>query len=251
MFQKVCIKARVLLVDEHPIVRRGLRHLLSLEPDMQVCAEADSPAAAQQELVSTKPDLAVVDVELNEGSGLALIHQMHALSPQTGILVFSMHNERIFAERTLRAGARGYVMKNEQGTKVVAALRNLMAGKLFLSQTVAESMLQRAAGIDSTMRLNATGNLSDRELEVLRLLGRGLGSRDIAACFHVSIKTVHSHREKIKEKLGLRSASELMRYAFTWSQPEPADQRGFQCIAAAAPIENAPAPLTQAASYDL
>ncbi len=208
-------KTRVFLVDDHPIVRRGFQLLLGLEPDCTVCGEADSGPAALERILALKPDVAIVDLSLKASSGLELIKQLRAQSVRTKLLVFTMREESIYAERALRAGADGYVTKEDGTEKAVAAIRTLMQGKRYLSDKLAEKMMNRLAG-DGPENETALEILSDRELEVLEMIGNGLGSREIAEKLHLSIKTVESHREHIKTKLGLQRASELVSYAFNW-----------------------------------
>ena len=208
-------KIRVLLVDDHPIVRRGLQLLLSLEPDLMVCGEADSGPAALEKILALKPDVAIVDLALKSSSGLDLIKQVRAQRSRMKILVFTMRAESIYADRALRAGANGYITKEEGAEKAIEAIRLLMQGKTCFSQPVADAMMARMTG-KSLLGASSFESLSDRELEVLELIGNGHGSRAIAQRLNVSIKTIESHREHIKTKLGLKRASELVNYAFNW-----------------------------------
>ena len=208
-------KIRVFVVDDHPIVIRGLNLLINQEPDILVCGEADNGPAALQKIIELKPDVAIVDLSLKGSNGLELIKQLRQQSQKVKLLVFSMRAESIFAERALRAGANGYLTKEEGPEKAIEAIRTVMRGKRYLSRRIAEWLLENMAGT-RTSGDSPIDSLSDRELEVLELLGQGLGSRDVAERIGVSIKTVESHRENIKSKLGLRSASELLAYAFNW-----------------------------------
>jgi len=212
-------KVRVFLVDDHPIVRRGFQLLLSVEPDLTVCGEADSGRAALPKILTLKPDVAIVDLSLKSTSGLDLIRQLHAQCPKLKMLVFTMRGEPIFAERALRAGAHGYITKDEGTEKAVEAIRLLMQGRTCLSQPLADVMMARLSGSGS-LASPSFESLSDRELEVLEMIGNGLSSRAIAAQLHLSIKTIESHREHIKDKLGLHSATELAKYAFNWMRGE-------------------------------
>ncbi len=214
-------KIRVFLVDDHPIVRRGFQLLLGIERDLMVCGEADSGPAALEKILALKPDVAIVDLALKGGSGLELIKQLRAQGLKLKVLVFSMRNEGIYAERALRAGADGYIAKEEGTEKAIQAIRLLMQGKRYLSHELAEKIMNSLVG-DSPGADGAVESLSDRELEVLELIGNGLGSREIAQKLHLSIKTVESHREHIKTKLGLRRATELVSYAFNWFHSENA-----------------------------
>jgi DNA-binding NarL/FixJ family response regulator len=212
-------KVRVFVVDDHPIVRRGFQLLLSLEPDLMVCGEADRGSAALEKILALKPDVVVVDLSLRGGSGLELIKQLRAQDLKSKVLVFTMRDEAIHAERALRAGADGYITKEEGADKAIAAIRLLMQGKRYLSERLAGRIMDRLAGGPSS---NDSGldSLTDRELEILELIGNGLGSRDIAEKLHLSIKTIESHREHLKTKLGLARAAGLVSYAFNWVHGE-------------------------------
>lgn len=216
-------KTRVFLVDDHPIVRRGLQLILSLEPDLVVCGEADSGPAAFRKIVEIQPEVAIIDLTLRESSGLELLKQLRSQCPKLKILVFSMHDELYYAERVLRSGAHGYLTKEEGTEKALEALRVILQGKKYISQAVAGRMLDRLTDPGSAGSGAPIDRLSDRELEVLEMLGAGLGTRQIAQQLHLSVKTIESHREHLKEKLGLSSASELTQYAFKWvSRERPA-----------------------------
>ncbi len=208
-------KLRVFLVDDHPIVRRGFQLLLSMEPDMMVCGEAESGPGALEKILALKPDVAVVDLSLKSGSGLELIKQLRAQSASLKILVFTMHAETVYEERALRSGANGYITKEHGTEKAIEAIRLLMQNKPFFSPRLAETVLARISG-RPVAPANSLELLSDRELEILEAIGAGLGSSDIARKLNLSTKTVQSHREHIKTKLGLSRASELANYAFNW-----------------------------------
>jgi DNA-binding NarL/FixJ family response regulator len=210
------VNAKIFLVDDHPIVRRGFQLLLGLEPDLTVCGEADNGRAALQQIQKLQPDLAVVDLALKDSSGFDLIKQLRALCPKVKILVFTMHEEPLYAERVLRSGAHGYITK-EQGTeKAIEAIRHLLQGRPYFTGRIADRLFESMTGIGNSGKSGSIDSLSDRQLDVLSLLGRGFGSADIAKQLGVSIKTVESHREHIKAKLGLHRASELVRYAYDW-----------------------------------
>jgi len=212
-------KIKVFLVDDHPIVRRGFQLLIGLEPDIMVCGEAESGPEALEKILALKPDLATVDLTLKASSGLELIKQLHIDCPKLKTLVFTMRDESVYAERALRAGASGYITKEEGTEKAIEAIRQLMKGKHFVSENVAAKMMDRMVGRGSAEKVSLE-SLTDRELEVLEMLGNGMGSREIAETLHLSIKTIESHREHIKEKLGLKRATELVNYAFTWARGE-------------------------------
>jgi DNA-binding NarL/FixJ family response regulator len=212
-------KFRIFIVDDHPIVRRGFQLLLGLEPDLMVCGEADNGPGALQKILAVKPDLAIVDLSLKGSSGLELIKQLRAQALKLKLLVFTMRDEGIYAERALRAGADGYITKEEGAEKAIEAIRLLMHGKRYVSDKLAEKMMDRLVGQTAGTQA-AVELLSDRELEVLDLIGNGLGSREIADKLHLSIKTIESHREHIKAKLGLARATALASYAFNWVHGE-------------------------------
>jgi len=213
-------RSNVLIVDDHPILRHGIAQMVSREDDMRVCGEAGSVPEALAFIAAHPVDLAVVDLSLDDRSGMELIRTVHQRHPQVRCLVLSMHDEKLHAERALRAGASGYVMKQEATRKIIAALRRVRDGHIYLSDALGSQMLQRLAGAatgatpDAAGTANATGALSDRELEVLRLIGKGMKTGDIARTLNRSVHTVEAHRANIKRKLALKSAGELAQYAF-------------------------------------
>lgn len=206
---------RVLVVDDHPIVREGLVELLNRESNISVCAEADRAESAMQVLRSEKIDLAIVDLSLPGLSGIELIRNIHAEFEDLTILVLSMHDEQFYAERALRAGARGYVMKEESSEKLVEAIRQVHRGELFVSDDIAKKLLFRIVAGEGD-DLQPVHRLSDRELEVFQLIGQGYSTRKIAEMLHLSVKTIESYRANIKEKLDLKNAAELMQHAVKW-----------------------------------
>lgn len=206
---------RILVVDDHPLVRAGLSQVIDGESDLEVIAEAAGPVEALDFLDARQIDLAVVDLTLSSGSGLDLIKRMRGLHPEVSVLVVSMHDEALYAERVLRAGAMGYVNKQEASTQVVEAIHRVLSGKVYLSERMTERSLQLLMGSTQSPP-PALGRLSDREMEVFLLIGQGMGTRKIAEQLHISIKTIETHRDKIKKKLGLSSAAELSRYATLW-----------------------------------
>ena len=220
-------RIRVFLVDDHPIVRRGFQLLLGMEPDLMVCGEADSGPGALQKILTLRPDVAIVDLSLKGSSGLELTKHLRAQSLKLKLLVFTMRDEGIYAERALRAGADGYITKEEGAEKAIEAIRLLMQGKRYVSEKLAEKMMDNLVGNTSGAE-TAVEALSDRELEVLELIGNGLGSREIADKLHLSIKTIESHREHIKSKLGLARAAELVSYAFNWFHGENAGPKRIE-----------------------
>jgi DNA-binding NarL/FixJ family response regulator len=213
---KDAAKTRVFLVDDHPIVRRGFQLVLGLERDLVLCGEAESGSVALTEIQKQMPDLVVVDLSLRESSGLDLIKQLRLTMPKVRVLVFTMHDEPLYAERALKAGAHGYITKEEGTEKAVEYIHRILAGKPCVSEKVQERMIEAMTGFSGGKADGTIESLSDRELQVLELIGSGLGSSDIARRLHLSVKTIESHREHIKTKLGLRRSSELVQYAFNW-----------------------------------
>src|SRR5271156_6175448 len=212
-------KKRILVVDDHPIVRQGLALLINREPDLVVCGEAEEAQGALHVLSSSRPDVLIVDISLNGPDGLDLLKTIRTTHPTLPVLILSMHDESIYAERALRAGANGYIMKQEATEKVLVAIRRILSGEIYVSDRIANSMLQHY------VRGNPTGHssiadLTDRELEVFRLIGEGQGTRQIAEALHLSVKTVESYQAHIKEKLSLRSARELVQHAVQWNVRE-------------------------------
>jgi len=210
-------KSKVFVVDDHPIVRQGLRLLISQEPDLTVCGEAEEMLSALQAIDAAKPDVLVVDISLNGPDGLELLKHLRARNPRLPVLFLSMHDESIYAERALRAGANGYIMKQEATEKVLVALRRILSGEIYVSERIANNMLQHYIRGNSNVQRTRMTELSDRELEVFRLIGEGHGTRQIANQLHLSIKTVESYQAHIKEKLSLHSARELVQHAVQWT----------------------------------
>jgi DNA-binding NarL/FixJ family response regulator len=209
-------KTRVLLVDDHPILRRGLAQLINLEPDMTVCGEAEDCAKAFDLAGTLTPDIAVVDVSLKNGNGIELIKNLKARYPELPTLVLSMYDEALYAERALRAGSLGYIMKEEAIEQVLVAIRRVLAGEIFLSDKMKSKMLQQLATGRSKTVMSPIEALTDRELEVFRLIGEGHSTRQIAGDLHLSIRTVEAYREYIKAKLNLKNSTELVQHAFHW-----------------------------------
>jgi len=215
-------KKNIVIIDDHPILREGLRQLLNEEPDLYVCGEAENAHKAMEVIDRYKPDIAIVDVSLEGGSGIALIKRIRATYPGLSTLVLSMHDELLYAERALRAGANGYIMKQEKAEKVVQAINRILGGDIYLSEKMASTMVHKLLGSGSAGKGVGIENLSDRELEVFQLIGNGWTTRQISEQLHVSIKTVESHRARIKEKMKLKNATELVQYAIKWVQSESA-----------------------------
>ncbi len=215
-------KRRILVVDDHPIVRQGLALLINRESDLVVCGEAEEAMGALHALASARPDVLIVDISLNGPDGLDLLKTIRTTHPTLPVLILSMHDESIYAERALRAGANGYIMKQEATEKVLVAVRRILIGEVYVSDGIANKMLKHYITGSGTLRSSSIAELSDRELEVFRLIGEGHGTRQIAEELHISIKTVESYQAHIKEKLSLRSARELMQHAIQWNMNEKA-----------------------------
>jgi DNA-binding NarL/FixJ family response regulator len=210
------MKARVYIVDDHPIVRSGLAQLINQEADLRVCGEAADASAALDGIDALKPDVAVVDLSLHGPDGLELVKSLRSRHLAVPVVILSMHDESLYAERALRAGARAYLMKQEAPEQVLVALRRVLAGEVYVSDRMSSRLLRQMAGGAPPAGDSPLRGLTDRELEVFRRIGRGHGTRQIAEDLHLSVKTVESYRTHIKEKLGLHSAVELVRTAVEW-----------------------------------
>lgn len=212
--------SRIAIIDDHPIVRQGLSELVAHQPGLTICGEAEDTAGALKMIEDSDPDLAVVDISLKDSSGIELIKDMKVRFPHLLVLVLSMHDESFYAERVLRAGARGYVTKEEATESVITAIRKLLDGGIYLSDRMASKMLSKfVEGPTETGGL-PVDRLTDRELQVFELIGKGISTRQIAERLHLSVKTVESHRENIKRKLKLDNATELLQHAVKWVQVE-------------------------------
>jgi DNA-binding NarL/FixJ family response regulator len=214
-------KTKIILVDDHPLVREWLTNLIHQQADLMVCGEAETAPAALEMIAATKPDVAIVDISLKDSSGIELIKRIKVAHPRVAVIVLSMHDERLYAERALRAGARGYIMKRETARKVIAAIRLVLDGRLYLSEGMAAVFAEkfvdgRAPSVNSPIE-----QLSDRELEVFQLLGEGYETRQVAESLKVSMKTVQVYCARIKEKLKLANATELLREAIRWNESRP------------------------------
>jgi DNA-binding NarL/FixJ family response regulator len=219
VYSEVSCKRKVLVVDDHPIVRAGLAQLINREPDLAVCGDAEEMHTALQSIDELKPDILIVDISLNGPDGLDLLKSIRAKDPNLPVLILSMHDESIYAERALRAGANGYIMKQEGTDRVLVALRRILNREIYVSDRVANQMLRQFVGGASgaSMKRSPLDDLSDRELEVLRLIGEGQGTRQIADGLHLSIKTVETYQGHLKDKLGLKNSRELVQYAIQWA----------------------------------
>lgn len=219
------VPTRVFIVDDHPLVREWLGNLLRLESDFQVLGSASDPATAMAAMAQQPPDVAVVDLSLQRGSGLDLIKDLRTRWPSIQIVVLSMHEEMTDLERAFRAGAAGYVMKRESTGQIVEAIRQVRAGRMFANPAILADLTARLVGRPANRSSDPIDLLSDRELEVFRRLGEGRSTRDIADALGVSLKTIQTYCARIKEKLGLDDGQELTRIAFRWyenqSRPAP------------------------------
>ena len=213
-------KKRVLLVDDHPMMRQGLAQVINQQEDVMVCCEAGDAREAMQRVESGKPDLAVVDISLEGKSGLELIKDLQALHPEVPILVMSMHDESLYAERVLRAGARGYVMKKEGGEAVLKAIRQVLSGKIYVSEKMSMHILETFSGVHSAKGNSPIETLTDREFEVFELMGEGCITREIARRLHISPKTVDVHRQHVKEKLQVPGGTSLIQHAVRWVESQ-------------------------------
>ena len=207
---------RVFVVDDHPIVRRGLSDLLRDEPDMEICGAAADFVEALREIPNAHPDVVLVDITLGGASGIELIQRIRSIDPNIRMVVVSMHDESMYAARALRAGASGYVKKDDAATKVIEAVRAALAGHIYLSQTMSEGVLREAIGKPGTEGLSPDERLSNRELAVFDYLGSGMKTTQIAVRLRCSPKTIETHRQNIKRKLNLRNSAELIAYAARW-----------------------------------
>lgn len=213
------MKRTVFVVDDHPVIRWGYISLINQEPDLEVCGEADTAFEALDKIPEASPDLAIVDISLAGMNGIELTKQLQVLHPDLPVLIVSMHDEVLYGDRALRAGARGYIMKREVRTKIVEAIRRLLSGGTYLSDQMSTRLLKQYQGGRFDER-SPIERLSDRELEVFELYGRGYSTREIAEALFISRKTVESHRNRIKDKLGLESTSQFLQRAVQWVQSQ-------------------------------
>jgi DNA-binding NarL/FixJ family response regulator len=213
-------KIKVFLVDDHPLMRQGIAQLISEQPDMVVCGEAEDAPSGLRGIEGSHPDVAIVDISLRGTNGIELIKNLRAVHKFLPILVLSMHDETVYAQRALRAGALGYVMKQDAAENVVAALRRILEGEIYVSDKVSSQMLHQALTGRGNPQSSPVDRLSDRELEVIQAIGHGKATREIAKELSVSVKTIESHRAHIKDKLGLKNASELVKFCVQWVENE-------------------------------
>jgi DNA-binding NarL/FixJ family response regulator len=213
---------QIFIVDDHPMMRQGLVQLIGAETDLAVCGEAENAESALDAINYLKPDLVLADISLPGKNGLELIKDFQALQPGLPVLVISMHDESLYAGRVLRAGGRGYIMKQEGGKKLMLAIRQVLDGKIYVSEKMSADILETFSGNRAGSESSPVEKLTDREFEVFQFIAQGKGTRDIAQKLHLSVKTVEVHRANIKAKLKLKSASELIRFAVRWSESQGA-----------------------------
>lgn len=211
---------KILIVDDHPILRMGMRELLNQEEGFEVCGLAENISSARKAIAEKSPDLVIVDISLAGDNGLDLVKEMSSSNLGIPVLVLSMHDESVWAERAIRAGARGYIMKKEAAETIVAAVRNIMAGKVHVSEAIMSQLLDKFHLNPDSSHASTEDTLTDRELEVFRLIGSGLSTREIADRMNLGIKTIGTYRDRIKQKLSIKSAAELTRRAVLWTEKD-------------------------------
>ncbi|HUW19334.1 MAG TPA: response regulator transcription factor [Sedimentisphaerales bacterium] len=209
-------KMKILIVDDHPIVRQGLTELINHQYDLEVCGQAEDAPQARQLIKELRPHMAIVDISLKQTSGIELIKDIKAQHPNTLVLALSMYDESLYAERALRAGAKGYIMKQEATDNVITAIRKVLSGQLYISDKMGEKMVRKLVSGKTEVSGSAVDSLSDRELEVFLLIGQGYGTRQIAERLYLSVKTIETYRSHLKEKLNLTGSAELLQYAIQW-----------------------------------
>jgi len=211
-------KAKIFIVDDHPLVREWLANLIEKNSDLTVCGEAEDALAALKAIADMQPDLAIIDLSLGSSSGIDLIRSIRSSFPDVAMIVLSMHDERVYAERAIRAGARGYVMKRESTKKIIDAIHEVLKGNLYLSKEMTELLVEKFISSDPEHVGLPLAQLSDRELEVFKLIGQGYEINEIAKTLNVNHKTIHTYSTRIREKLKLDSSAELLREALRWAE---------------------------------
>lgn len=211
---------RILIVEDHPIFRIGMSELINQEGDLKVCGEAEDIGKAWEKIKKLDPDLVIIDISLKGRNGLELIHQINSYKKNMPVLVLSMHDETLYAQRALRAGAKGYIMKKDASESVIKAIRSVLEGKIYVSEKIIGNILETLSGQAQTQDRSVAEKLTDRELEVFQLIGQGSSTKEIAEQLSLSVKTIGTYRERIKEKLNLKNTNELIRHAVHWVDNE-------------------------------
>ena len=209
-------KSKILVVDDHPMIRKGIVSLIDDQQDLVICGQAEDAPEALKAISETKPDMVVLDISLKSSSGIELMKSIKAQYPKLPVLILSMHNEELYAERALRAGAVGYIMKREASENLLTAIRHVLDGQIYVSDKVSKRLLRKLARGKIEMTGSPIDSLSDRELEVFQMIGQGFGTSQIAEKLYLSVKTIETYRTHIKEKLNLANADELRQYAIQW-----------------------------------
>ena len=213
-------KTQVLIVDDHPVIRDGLVTIINHERDMSVCGQADDAYQALKAATKLKPDIVVTDVSLKSSDGIELTKNIKVRHPRLPVIIFSVHDESLYAERALLAGAKAYLMKDEVSENIIRAIRTVLSGEIYVSDTISKKFLHKIAGDKAGTAKTPIENLSDREFEVFRLIGEGLKASQIAKQLHLSAKTIETYRSRLKEKLNLADAAELLRYSIKWAKSQ-------------------------------
>ncbi len=213
-------KAKVLIVDDHPTMREGLMRVIERAADLQVCGDTDSAPRALQLIESAKPDLVLLDLSLGKANGIELVKDIQVRYPQLLVLVHSMHEDSVYAARSLRAGARGYVPKSDPSETLLEAIRQVLQGEIYLNASLTKEILRTLTADEHQKGASPCGVLSDREFEVFEMMGKGLVTKEIAATLHLSQKTVQAHRDHIREKMGFKDAPSLLRFAIRWTEAQ-------------------------------
>lgn len=214
------MKSKILIVEDHPIFKMGMCELVNREADFCLCGSAEDVAEARKIIEVEKPDLVILDLALKNSNGMVLIKELNTYHKEISVLVLSMHEEAYYAERCLLAGAKGYLMKHETKDSVIKAVRQILSGKKYISDRIMDKMLERFGEDVGRMQNSPVQNLTDRELEIFQLIGKGLSSGQIAGKLNLSVKTISAHRERIKLKLGIKTSGELIRYAVLWFESD-------------------------------
>lgn len=211
-------KTKILIVDDHPVVREGLASILDHEQDFQVCGQAEDVTGALEAIAGVKPDIAIVDISLKQSDGIELTKTLKARYPDIAVIILSVHDESVYAERVLLAGAKAYLMKDAVCEHIVKAIRKVLRGEIYVSDVVSDKFLHTIAGDKAGAAKTAIDSLSDREFETFRLIGQGYKASQIAVRLHLSVKTIETYRTRIKEKLRLENAAQLLQYSIAWSK---------------------------------